>query len=46
MTHSNSTWVTDTSEMLNSIDQTDTGIADIHSGSTETGSDNQPYSSW
>ncbi len=29
-----------------SIDQTDPGINDVHSGSEESGSDSQPYSSW
>ncbi|MGP8174496.1 MAG: type II secretion system protein [Terracidiphilus sp.] len=46
MTHSKETWVTDTSDSLHSLDQTDPGIDDIHSGSQETGSDGQPYSSW
>ena len=46
MTHSRDTWVTDTSESLSSVDQTDPGIDDIHSGSDETGSDGQPYSAW
>jgi general secretion pathway protein G len=46
MTHSNDTWVTDTSDAMYSIDQTDPGITDVHSGSEETGSDGQPYSSW
>ena len=46
MTHTKDTWVTDTSDSLHSIDQTDAGIDDIHSGSQETGSDGQPYSSW
>lgn len=46
MTHSKDTWVTDTSDAMYSIDQTDPGIADIHSGSQETASDGQPYSSW
>ncbi len=46
MTHSNTTWVTDSSDSLYSLDQTDPGIDDIHSGSTETGSDGQPYSTW
>ena len=46
MTHSKETWVTDTSDMLSSVDQTDPGIADIHSGSQEQGSDGQAYSSW
>src|ERR1035441_9271598 len=39
MTHTKDTWVTDTSDSLHSIDQTDAGIDDIHSGSQETGSD-------
>jgi general secretion pathway protein G len=46
MTHSKDTWVTDTSDAMYSLDQTEPGIANIHSGSDETGSDNQPYSSW
>jgi general secretion pathway protein G len=46
MTHSNSTWVTDTSDDLHSLDQTDPGIDDVHSGSEETGSDGQQYSTW
>ena len=45
-THSKDTWVTDTSDSMYSIDQTEPGIADIHSGSDETGADGQPYSSW
>jgi general secretion pathway protein G len=46
MTHSKETWVTDTSESLHSVDQTDPGIDDVHSGAQEMGSDGQPYSSW
>lgn len=46
MTHSKDTWVTDTSDTLSSVDQTDPGISDVHSGSQETGSDGQPYSAW
>ena len=46
MTDSNTTWATDTSDSLHSIDQTDPGIDDIHSGSDETGSDGQPYNTW
>jgi general secretion pathway protein G len=46
MTHSRETWVTDTSDSLHSVDQTDPGIDDIHSGSDETGTDGQPYSAW
>jgi general secretion pathway protein G len=46
MTHSKETWVTDTSDAMYSIDQTDPGINDVHSGSEGSGSDGQPYSSW
>jgi general secretion pathway protein G len=46
MTHSDTTWVTDTSDSYHSLDQTDPGIDDIHSGSNETGSDGQAYSTW
>ncbi|MGA8042248.1 MAG: type II secretion system protein [Terracidiphilus sp.] len=46
MTKSASTWVTDTSDSLHSLDQTEPGIDDVHSGSEETGSDGQPYSAW
>jgi general secretion pathway protein G len=46
MTHSKDTWVTSTSDTLYSIDQTDPGIDDVHSGSEETGSDGQAYSTW
>jgi len=45
-THSKDTWVTDSSDALYSLDQTEPGIDDVHSGSQETGSDGQPYSSW
>jgi general secretion pathway protein G len=46
MTHSNTTWVTATSDVLESVDQSDPGINDVHSGSEEMGSNGQPYSSW
>ncbi len=46
MTHSSDTWVTDTSDAMYSLDETEPGIDDVHSGSDETGSDGQPYSSW
>ncbi|HEU5457753.1 MAG TPA: type II secretion system protein [Terracidiphilus sp.] len=46
MTHSHDTWVTDTSDAMFSLDQTEPGIDDVHSGSEQTGSDGQPYSSW
>jgi general secretion pathway protein G len=31
---------------MTSVDQTDSGINDVHSGSEETGSNGQPYNSW
>jgi general secretion pathway protein G len=46
MTHSSETWVTSTDDTLQSIDQTDPGVNDVHSGSDEVGTDGQPYSSW
>jgi general secretion pathway protein G len=46
MTNSSTTWVTDSSDSMHSLDETDPGIDDIHSGSEETGSDGQPYNSW
>jgi general secretion pathway protein G len=46
MTHSTETWVTNTDDTLESLDQTDPGINDVHSGSQEVGSDGQMYSTW
>lgn len=46
MTHSADTWVTVTSDELHSVDQTEPGIDDVHSGDEATGSDGQPYSTW
>jgi general secretion pathway protein G len=46
MTHMKDTWVPDTSDAMYSIDQTDPGITDVHSGSEETGSNGEPYSTW
>ena len=46
MTHSADTWVTDTSQDMYSLDETDPGVNDVHSGSQETGSNGQAYSSW
>jgi general secretion pathway protein G len=39
-------WIADQSDSMHSIDQSDPGIDDVHSGSQETGSDGQPYSTW
>ena len=46
MTRSSETWVVDQSDELHSIDQTDPGIDDVHSGDQQTGSDGQPYATW
>ncbi len=46
MTHSKDTWVTSTSDAMYSLDETEPGVDDVHSGSEDTGSDGQPYSSW
>ena len=46
MTHSNTTWVTATDDSVQSLDQTDGGVNDVHSGSGETGSDGKAYSEW
>jgi general secretion pathway protein G len=45
-TRTKDSWVTDTSDAMHSLDQTDPGIDDVHSGSQELGSDSQPYSTW
>ena len=46
MTRTAESWVTEQSDALHSIDQTDPGIDDVHSGSQEPGSDGQSYSTW
>jgi len=46
ITHSKDTWVPDTSDAYSSVDQTEPGITDVHSGSQEVGSDNRPYAEW
>ena len=45
-TYTKESWVAETGDALHSLDQTDPGIDDIHSGSQELGSDGQPYSNW
>ena len=46
MTHSKDTWQTSSDDTYQDLDQTEPGITDVHSGSEETGSDGQPYSTW
>ena len=45
-THSKDTWVVDNTDSLSSVDQTEPGIGDVHSGSQDEGTNGQPYSSW
>ena len=46
MTNSSETWVPDTDDALSSVDQTEGGINNVHSGSGATGGDGTPYSEW
>jgi len=46
MTRTSDTWVVDQSDSLHSVDQSEPGIDDVHSGDQESGSDGQPYSTW
>jgi general secretion pathway protein G len=46
MTATNTSWVTDSDDTLMSVDQTAGGVSNVHSGSGQTGTDGQPYSSW
>jgi len=46
MTKATDSWVTDASDAYSSVDQTEPGVNDVHSGSQEIGSDNRPYSEW
>ncbi len=45
-TNSNSAWQTVQEDVMQSIDQTEPGISDVHSGSNLTASDGTAYSSW
>jgi len=46
MTYSRDTWVTNTSDSLSSIDQTEPGIEDVHSGSQDVSDNGETYSAW
>ncbi len=45
-TNSRDTWQVTQEDVLQSIDQNQPGITDVHSGSSETGTDGRPYSEW
>jgi general secretion pathway protein G len=47
MTTSATTWNTDSGDSYSDVDQTsDGGISNVHSGSTDTGTDGRPYTEW
>ncbi|RZU43412.1 type II secretion system protein [Edaphobacter modestus] len=45
-TNRTDTWIPAQDDTLQSIDQTQAGINDVHSGAQEVGSDGTTYSSW
>ena len=45
-THRTDTWMPSQDDTLISLDQTESGINDVHSGSQETGIDGTSYSTW
>lgn len=46
ITHSSSTWTGDRSDTYSSVDQTETGINDVHSGSGLASTEGTSYSTW
>ena len=46
ITNSNSTWQTVTDTSIAAPDQTQSGIIDVHSGSTNISSEGTPYNTW
>ena len=45
-TRSADSWVADQSDAMHSLDQSEPGIDDVHSGDQDQGTDGEPYSSW
>jgi len=45
-THRSDTWIPAQEDTLASLDQTESGIDDVHSGAQETGIDGTSYSTW
>lgn len=45
-TGSRDSWVVDQEDVLMSVDQTQPGITDVHSGSDQTSSEGTPYNTW
>lgn len=46
ITNSRDTWQLEQEDILQSVDQTQTGISDVHSGATGTGSNGVAYAEW
>ncbi len=46
MTNSRDTWQVEQEDVLQSVDQTQPGISNVHSGSQLTGSNGVPYAEW
>jgi general secretion pathway protein G len=46
MTNSSDTWVTNQSDAMYSLDESEPGIDDVHSGSQDTGVNGTNYSEW
>lgn len=40
------TWIADQSDTLTSVDETQSGVSDVHSGAQETSSEGTAYSTW
>jgi general secretion pathway protein G len=45
-TNASDSWTTEIEDSMRSLDQTQPGIADVHSGSTRTGLDGTAYNTW
>jgi general secretion pathway protein G len=45
-THRSDTWITAQEDTMMSLDQTESGIDDVHSGAQQTASDGTSYSTW
>jgi general secretion pathway protein G len=46
ITNRNDSWMVSQSDALSSMDQTDSGISDVHSGAQQTATDGSSYSTW
>ena len=46
MTHRTDTWITVQDDALTSVDQTEPGIGDVHSGAQQSSSDGTSYNTW